>query len=41
MAHLKAAGHPDLATVTTVGQTWKKLPTNVKARVETRLAAFK
>ncbi|GBF92494.1 hypothetical protein Rsub_04598 [Raphidocelis subcapitata] len=41
MAHLKASGKPELATISTVGTTWKKLPAHVKTRMEERLNLLK
>jgi len=41
MAHLKAANRADLTSMTIVANTWKRLPPNVRSKVEERLMALK
>ncbi len=41
MAHLKENGQAGLANISTVGQTWKRLPDHVKERMEGRLTAMR
>lgn len=41
MAHLKAADRAELANMTLVGQTWKKLPAAIRSKVEERLNHFR
>lgn len=41
MAQLKASGRADLASMTVVGNTWKRLPAAVRERIEARLHELK
>ena len=41
MAHLKAHDRAELASMTTVGNTWKRLPAGVRERIEARLTELK